>query len=383
MPWKRWINAVLEQTIGYQLSRPLTDRAWKLPAPRAVNALLVRVTGYQLSRPLADRAWNLPPAQDRRLLRAPVFVFSAPRSGSTLLRVILGSHPDFYAPPELPLKHLGVRAETTWIRAAMAGLELTGDELDYMLWDRVLADALQRSGKPRIVVKTPSNILIWDRIAACWPDARFIFLLRHPAATVASLHSSFDPAWRPEESGTLAESVARGLRYMTVLEQARGALPGLTIRYEDLTAEPRKTVSQLCAFLGVPFQPSMLDYGSFGHAGFTPGLGDSSLNIRSGRIQPPAPLPDEIPEELTDICAKWGYLAQAAPMPSPGHQWSRGCSCSPRTSSSPSGPTTPATVRHQKIKPIYPERAVVLHQPRLPSPGGQPPATAGQPPLAG
>ena len=42
-------------------------------------------------------------------------------------------------------------------------------------------------------------------------------------------------------------------------------------------------------------------------AGFTPGLGDSSLNIRSGRIQPPAPLPEETPAALAAICASWGY----------------------------------------------------------------------------
>jgi Sulfotransferase family len=46
----------------------------------------------------------------------------------------------------------------------------------------MLADALRRSGKPTLVVKTPSNVLIWQRIADCWPDARFVFLLRHPAA---------------------------------------------------------------------------------------------------------------------------------------------------------------------------------------------------------
>ena len=120
------------------------------------------------------------------LLTAPVFIFSAPRSGSTLLRAVLGSHTDLYAPPELPLKHLGVRADTKWIEASLDGLELTIEDLEHMLWDRVLADALQRSGKPRIVVKTPSNVLVWERIAACWPDARHVFLLRHPAAAVAS-----------------------------------------------------------------------------------------------------------------------------------------------------------------------------------------------------
>src|ERR1700759_5059782 len=108
---KQRVNSVLERTIGYQFSRPLADRAWRIPPPKLLNSVLVRVTGYQLSRPLAGRAWKLPKADDGRLLTAPVFVLSAPRSGSTLLRVILGSHSELYAPPELPLKHLGVRAD--------------------------------------------------------------------------------------------------------------------------------------------------------------------------------------------------------------------------------------------------------------------------------
>jgi len=305
--WKQRVNAVLERTVGYQLSKPLTDRAWRVPPPVTFNKMLVRATGYQLSRPLADRAWKLPATGGGRLLTAPVFIFSSPRSGSTLLRVVLGSHSELYAPPELPLKHLGVRADTEWIKASLDGLGLTTEDLEHMLWDRVLAEALRRSGKPRLVVKTPSNGLVWERIAACWPDAQYVFLLRHPAATVASLHSSFDPAWRPEEAGSMEESVARGLRYMNVVEEARSALPGLTVRYEDLTASPEPVVRELCEFLGVPFEPGMLEYGRFGHAGFTPGLGDSSLNIRSGRIQPPAPLPEEIPSGLAEICAAWGY----------------------------------------------------------------------------
>src|SRR6516165_8676712 len=121
---KQRVNAILERTIGYQFSRPLADRAWRVPPPKLLNSVLVRVTGYQLSRPLASRAWNLPAAGGGRLLTAPVFIFSAPRSGSTLLRVILGSHSSLYAPPELPLKHLAVRAETQWIQASLEGLGL-------------------------------------------------------------------------------------------------------------------------------------------------------------------------------------------------------------------------------------------------------------------
>jgi hypothetical protein len=57
---KQRVNSILERTIGYQISRPLADRAWRVPPPKLLNSVLVRVTGYQLSRPLAGRAWNLP-----------------------------------------------------------------------------------------------------------------------------------------------------------------------------------------------------------------------------------------------------------------------------------------------------------------------------------
>src|SRR6266702_1263122 len=289
MTWRRLPKSALRHTAG------------------GINSALRHTVRIEVNRAPSHRLWRIPPPNQARLLVAPVFILSAARSGSTLLRAILGSHSQLYAPPELPLKHLGVRADTKWIEASLDGLELTIEDLEHMLWDRVLADALQRSGKPRIVVKTPSNVLVWERIAACWPDAKHVFLLRHPAAAVASLHSSFDPAWRPEEAGSMEESVARGLRYMNVVEEARSALGGCTVRYEELTASPERVVRELCEFLGLPFQPAMLEYGDFGHAGFTPGLGDSSLNIRSGRIQPPAPMPDEMPAGLAGICAAWGY----------------------------------------------------------------------------
>lgn len=308
MQLRQGANAVLSRTIGYRLTRPPADRVWRHPSPERLNKLLSRTTGYQLSKPPERRARQLASSPGGRLLTAPVFILSAARSGSTLMRVILGSHSRLYAPPELPLKQLGVRTETPWIRAAIEALGLTSEELDYLLWDRVLSDALERSGKPTIVVKTPSNVLIWEHIAACWPDARFIMLLRHPAASVASLHALWWPEWNPGESGTFDESVDKGLRYMAKVEEARSALPALTVRYEDLTADPETAIRGVCDYLDVAFEPAMLDYGKFGHTGFKAGLGDSSENIRSGHIQAAAPPPSTIPAALTEMCIKWGYL---------------------------------------------------------------------------
>lgn len=283
-----------------------------------VNATLRRA-GYQITRPPGHPARKMAPPEGSRLLTAPVIVLSPARAGSTLLRMILDSHSDLYAPPELPLAQLTVRAETSWIRASLKELQLTAQEVNYLLWDRVLADALSRSDKPTIVVKTPSNVLVWREIAECWPDARFIFLLRHPASAVASLNASFDAGWHPGESGSLAESASKALRYMTSLEEARQALPGHTVRYEDLTAEPETQARQLCEFLGLAFEPGMLEYGQFGHGRVDTGLGDASAKLKSGRIQsaalPPlglAPGSDGFPPELVKMCAAWGYYVPEA-----------------------------------------------------------------------
>ena len=81
---------------------------WK----QSVNSVLRRSVGYQLTRPPGHPAWRLPPPRGERLLTAPVFIFSAARSGSTLLRSVMGAHSQLYAPPELPLGHLGVQAES-------------------------------------------------------------------------------------------------------------------------------------------------------------------------------------------------------------------------------------------------------------------------------
>ena len=107
---------------------------------------------------------------------------------------------------------------------------------------------------------------------------------------------------------------------MTAVEQARRGLSGLTVRYEDVTADPETVVRRLCGFLGVAFEPLMLECGRFAHAGFTAGLGDSSKNIRSGRVQPAAPPPGEIPPDVMDLCAAWGYLRPTADQPTARRQ---------------------------------------------------------------
>ncbi|MEV0838202.1 sulfotransferase [Actinocatenispora sera] len=68
-----------------------------------------------MGRGLAHRRRDLLAAGDqpRRKLRAPVFILSSVRSGSTLLRSMLGSHSALYAPHEMHVGDLAAQA-TSW-----------------------------------------------------------------------------------------------------------------------------------------------------------------------------------------------------------------------------------------------------------------------------
>ena len=278
---------------------------------RTVNAALSRATGFELRRAGAVGR-RRPPGPGDRLLEAPAFILSTVRSGSTLLRVLLDSHSQIHSPPELHLRDLAVQLKSPYAQRSLAEIDLDVTRLEYLLWDRVLHRELQDSGKRLLVNKTPNDVFIVDRIRACWPDARFLFLLRHPAEIARSRQDV-----RPQD--TAEQNAAMVLRYGEALEQARSAYDGLTIRYEDLATQTPAVAQRLCAFLEVGWEPEMLDYGRFDHGRYRPGLGDWKDKIKSGRVQPPAPLPapEDVPPALRGLSEAWGYLPRAGPAPTP------------------------------------------------------------------
>lgn len=251
-------------------------------------------------------AETIVPSQVPRLVESPVFLLCSVRSGSTLLRVLLDSHSRIRAPHELHLRHLKVKPSRGFTRDVMGELGLNVQELEYMLWDRVLWHELQRSGKSEIVEKTPTNALVWRRLAAAWPKARYIFLLRHPASIVESVLNR-------RRNSVREKVVPEILRYAEHIEAARGELPGVTVRYEDLTAAPERVTGDLCSYLGVEWEEEMLEYGRQDHGPYRAVFGDWGAKLKSGEIQPARPLPaaEQVPPELRDIARAWGYLGDS------------------------------------------------------------------------
>jgi len=268
-----------------------------------VNQAIARATGYELTR-----AGSPPPATGRhkridRLVERPTFILTSVRSGSTLLRVILDSHSMICAPHELHLRTLRVQIDQRYGVESMRQIGLDERRLEYLLWDRVLHRELVASGKSIIVDKTPNSVFVWERLHEAWPKARYVFLLRHPAAIADSLY-------RARKDPVLADVRTRVVEYTQKIDEARKGLPGITVRYEDLVKDPERITTEICAHLDVPWERSMIDYGAVDHGPFKPRIGDWSAKIRSGRIDTELVLPadDEIPDVLRPACRSWGYL---------------------------------------------------------------------------
>jgi hypothetical protein len=238
-----------------------------------------------------------------RLVESPVFVLAPVRSGSTLLRMLLNSHSRIRAPHELHLRAIDVNLTPGFSDRSMREIDLDQAELEHVLWDRVLSLELERSGKDVIVDKTPGNVWTWERLQYAWPKARFIVLLRHPAAIVASLANrrSNTASWRQLETNIL--------KYLEPLEEARQTLGCLTVRYEELTADPERVTRDICAYLGQEWEQEMLDYGEHDHGPFVPNLGDRSTKIKSGQIVPAAPPEDaeRLSPRVRAYAEAWGY----------------------------------------------------------------------------
>ncbi len=287
MTWKDNVNSALRRTVGMELRRVGG------PAPQ--------------QRPAAPRRRPVGPLRaGDRLVKAPTFILCTLRSGSTLLRVLLDSHSQLHAPHEIHLRYVSVNLDAKWSERSLKEMGLDKRGLEYLLWDRILHRDLAASGKPNIVDKTPNNVFIADRLKECWPDARFVFLLRHPAA-IARSRAAVNTDVDPDKNVDLIR------RYCETLEDARQRYDGVTIRYEELTTDPAATTRKVCEFLGVPWEERMLEYGEFDHGRYKAGLGDWADKIKTGRVQPPEPPPEVVPEPLRPIATTWGYLDAAAP----------------------------------------------------------------------
>lgn len=206
-----------------------------------------------------------------------VFVISPPRSGSTLLQRMLGSHSQIFTHPEphliTPLAYLGFhdtvdKAPYDHINAAEAIRlfvhGLPNEEQDYLDALRCYADTmygrmLATSSRRMFLDKTPAYGLVLPFLTKLYPQAKYVVLTRHPLAIFSSYANSFfEGDWHTAHE--FNPIVERYVPAMAKLLRDR-PVPLVHVGYEDLVAEPEKHLERIFAFLGLENEPEAVQYG--------------------------------------------------------------------------------------------------------------------------
>lgn len=212
----------------------------------------------------------------------PVFIFGMNGSGTTMLLDSIGRHPELYAFPR----------ETRLIPYLYAHREEYGDLSDdrsfLKLWNRVrglpvfqfanggtdvplpedwadhprdLAGVLDgvfryfaaREGKWRWCEKTPQHAQHLDSLSKLFPRGRFVHMVRDGRDCAASFYRR----WKRTPELTMYR-----WKHVVRLARHQGELLGperyMELRYEELTANPEIWLRRLCDFVGVPFDPVVL-----------------------------------------------------------------------------------------------------------------------------
>jgi hypothetical protein len=217
------------------------------------------------------------------LAERPIFVVGSPRSGTTLLRFILSSHPRLHIPSEtgfLPYlgEYAGTDLDASDVRAILERVGRLNREWASMVDDArafyqslpepslaCVLDGLYRIkcapfGAERWGDKTPAYVLHMFTLAEMFPSAQFVHLIRDGRdATLSAQRKWGEQAWYMDNYYLLRNWV-RYVERGRVAGQKLGSSRYLEVRYEALVTQPKAVVERLCAFLGEELHPDMLDH---------------------------------------------------------------------------------------------------------------------------
>jgi hypothetical protein len=218
----------------------------------------------------------------------PIFIGACPRSGTTLLRTMLNTHPQIAIPREtrfLPYlwdnrerwRDLDERANRNRLAKQIARRDWTrADRLETprpAMVSRLTAAPptlgsvvgtcfvmyAEATGKQRWGDKRPMYSRYLDAIFSMFPDAQFVNIIRDPRASVASMRKL---GWFHGEIAPGLELWERSLRAVEPWRKVLHHDQYLDLRYEDLVTDPVDLLTGVSSYLGLSPDtiPTMLAY---------------------------------------------------------------------------------------------------------------------------
>jgi len=268
----------------------------------------------------------------------PVFVLCMGRSGSTLLRLILDTHPDLACPPETNMPALCSQLAVVWSLIEGAPLALQRGDAPPQVpdaaitgirqtMDRMTAPYLKRRGKRRYCDKSLGTAPYTELLTRIYPATRFICLYRHPMDMISSgleacpwglTGYGFDQYI----AGSPGNAVMALGRYWhdqaQMIAEAEEKYPDLChrVRYEDMVREPERIAAGIFDFIGVGPVPGIAQaifareherFGPADHKIWHTGRISRDSIGRSDSV-PIGLIPPPILESINELLGKLGYV---------------------------------------------------------------------------
>lgn len=219
------------------------------------------------------------------MVERPIIVIGAPRSGTTLLQLMLHAHPRIAIPPENrfvltayrrrhefgDLREAGNRRKLAkWLVKSERGrfddfaLDRAEVMAEIMAGPPTVGSALaivfqafaRKFGKPRWGDKRPRYATRIDVIRRLFPAAQFVNIVRDGRDCVASLK---EQDWYRADSPAAACAWARSVDHARRAARRLGPDSFYEVQYERLVADPERELRALCAYLGEEYDPVMTE----------------------------------------------------------------------------------------------------------------------------
>jgi hypothetical protein len=235
-----------------------------------------------------------------------VFLICSERCGSNLVSTMLGAHPRVKSPPPYHfardvILNLHLRgSDAAWRlvlgqlreRVRTLGSEAQAAQLDDWLDAHPAAPACDlaqfvydgldaKPGTTHVFVKENNLHQGMAFVLSCFPQAKFVFQVRDPRDYLVSAEARRG-FWAGNKFGSLRRALEvwrddqlGGLQVLGLLGPQRVFFQ----RYEDLVSRPREVLEPLCGFLGLPFDPAMLEFHTSAGAAQRGASGDARANV--------------------------------------------------------------------------------------------------------
>jgi acyl transferase domain-containing protein/acyl-CoA synthetase (AMP-forming)/AMP-acid ligase II/pimeloyl-ACP methyl ester carboxylesterase/acyl carrier protein len=275
-----------------------------LTIAKAITKNEIIATGKDKQKTIAKAITKNLNTNERKLDKPVAFVLSSPRSGSTLLRVMLAGHPQLYSPPELHLlpftdmaqrqQELGVSYLGEGLQKALMELKRIDAKESQALIDNFVKEKLsirdvysfiqELAGERILIDKSPTYANdkdTLDRGELLWDNAKYIHLVRHPYSVIESFtRMRMDKLVASGNNNPyqLAESIWTNSNqnifdFLANLDLNQHYL----VRYEDLVSNPTATMQGVCEFLNIPFDAAVLN--PYEGKRMTEGVSDISMSV--------------------------------------------------------------------------------------------------------